>query len=66
MRGLAAVNSLIRHRILKPDGEQPGDVEESTLNLRSGRIAGAVLSLTGFSGIWEQDVTNSHPAETRH
>jgi hypothetical protein len=45
MRGLAAVNSIVRHGILKPDVEEPGHIE-----------AGHMLSLTGFSGIWEQDV----------
>jgi hypothetical protein len=42
LRGLAAVSSLVRHRILNPDAEEPGRVEPVH-----------VLSLTGFSGIWE-------------
>jgi len=42
MRGLTAVSSLIRHWILKPDVEVPGHVE-----------LGHMLSLTGFSGVWE-------------
>ncbi len=67
-RGLAAVGSLLRHRILKPDVEESeqGHIEHAMLDPGSGRIAGPALSLTGFSAIWEQDVSNSHPAETRH
>jgi hypothetical protein len=49
-RGLAGVKTIIR-RLWKPFGEEP---------------ARAVLSLTGFSGIWEPDVTNAYQAETRH
>jgi|HubBroStandDraft_6_1064221.scaffolds.fasta_scaffold177296_2 hypothetical protein len=49
-QSLAAVQTLMR-RIWKPFGEEP---------------ARAVLSLTGFSGVWEQDVTNSYQAEPRH
>jgi hypothetical protein len=64
-RGLAAVSRLIRRRILKPAGVAPGHAKETVPDLRSGWIASAVLSLTGFSGVWEQDVANSYPVETR-
>jgi hypothetical protein len=46
----AAVTMMTR-RIVKPDGQE---------------TARAVLSLTGFSGIWEPDAANRYPAETRH
>jgi hypothetical protein len=58
--------SPITDRLLKPDGQEPGPIEETMPNPRSGWLAGAVLSLTGFSAIWEPDVTNSLPAETRY
>ena len=64
-RRCLAAATLMRDRILKPD-EAPSHVEELVPALGSGRIAGAVLSLTGFSAIWEQDVTNAYPAQSRH
>jgi hypothetical protein len=42
MRRLAAVSSLIRHWILKPDVEELGRIKPVHM-----------LSLTGFSGVWE-------------
>jgi hypothetical protein len=42
---------MMTRRIVKPDGQE---------------TARAVLSLTGFSGIWEPDAANRYPAETRH
>lgn len=41
IRGIAALNTLMR-RMLKPTGDEK---------------VRAVLSLTGFSGIWEQEET---------
>jgi hypothetical protein len=76
MRGLAALRRLTGHRIPQPDGEEPGHIgpghiepshiEDVVLDLGSGVIAVAVLSLTGFSGIWEQDVANSYSAQSPH
>jgi len=51
IRGLVAASTLIGNRVLKPEGEELGNIEEIMLDLKSGQIAYAVLSLRGFPGI---------------
>jgi len=50
-RGLCAASTLMGHRVLTAAGEEPGNIEEIMLDLKSGRIAYAVLSFSGFPGI---------------
>lgn len=50
IRGLVAASTLVGSRVLK-GGEELGNIEEIMLDLKSGRIAYAVLSFTGFPGI---------------
>jgi hypothetical protein len=50
-RGLAAASMLLGHPVLKAGGEDLGYIEEIMLDLRSGQIAWAVLSFSGFPGI---------------
>jgi sporulation protein YlmC with PRC-barrel domain len=50
-RGLSAASTLMGHRVLTAAGEELGNIEEIMLDLRSGRIAYAVLSFSGFPGI---------------
>jgi len=51
IRGLVAASTLIGNRVLKPAGEELGNIEEIMLDLKSGQIAYAVLSFSGFPGI---------------
>jgi sporulation protein YlmC with PRC-barrel domain len=51
MRGLVAASTLVGHRVLKPTGDELGNIEEVMLDLEAGRIAYAVLSFRGFPGI---------------
>jgi len=51
IRGLVAASTLIGDRVLKPAGEELGNIEEIMLDLKSGQIAYAVLSFSGFPGI---------------
>jgi sporulation protein YlmC with PRC-barrel domain len=51
IRGLVAASTLVGSRVLKQGGEELGNIEEIMLDLKSGRIAYAVLSFSGFPGI---------------
>jgi sporulation protein YlmC with PRC-barrel domain len=51
MPGVVAASTLVGHPVLKSGGEQLGNIEEIMLDLKSGRIAYAVLSFTGFPAI---------------
>jgi sporulation protein YlmC with PRC-barrel domain len=51
IRGMAAASTLLGHRVMKSAGEELGNIEEIMLDLKSGRIAWAVLSFSGFPGI---------------
>jgi sporulation protein YlmC with PRC-barrel domain len=48
---VAAASTLVGHRVLKSGGEELGHIEEIMLDLKTGRIAYAVLSFSGFPGI---------------
>jgi len=49
-RGLAAASTLLGHPVLKARGVEVGHIEEIMLDLKSGQIAWAVLSFSGFPG----------------
>jgi sporulation protein YlmC with PRC-barrel domain len=51
LRGLVAACTLVGHSVLKPTGEELGNIEEIMLDVEAGRIAYAILSLRGFPGI---------------
>jgi len=51
IRGLVAASTLVGSRVLRGSGEELGNIEEIMLDLKSGRIAYAVLSFSGFPGI---------------
>jgi sporulation protein YlmC with PRC-barrel domain len=51
IRGLVAASTLIGDRVLKPEGEELGNIEEIMVDIKSGQIAYAVLSFSGFPGI---------------
>jgi sporulation protein YlmC with PRC-barrel domain len=51
MPGVVAASTLVGHPVVKSGGEKLGSVEEIMLDLKSGQIAYAVLSFSGFPGI---------------
>jgi sporulation protein YlmC with PRC-barrel domain len=51
IRGLVAASTLMGNRVLKPEGEELGNIEEIMLDVKSGQIAYAVLSFSGFPAI---------------
>jgi sporulation protein YlmC with PRC-barrel domain len=51
IRGVVAASTLIGNRVLTAAGEELGNIEEIMLDVKSGQIAYAVLSFSGFPGI---------------
>lgn len=49
-----SASSLIGDGVVNPQGEDLGKVEEIMLDIRSGRVAYAVLSFGGFLGLGEK------------
>jgi sporulation protein YlmC with PRC-barrel domain len=49
-RDMAPASTLLGHRVMMSAREELGNIEEIMLDLRSGRIAWAVLSFSGFPG----------------
>lgn len=54
IRGLVAASTLIGNRVLTAAGEEFGNIEEIMLDVKSGQIAYAVLSFSGFPGIGDK------------
>jgi sporulation protein YlmC with PRC-barrel domain len=51
IRGVVAASTLTGNRVLTAAGEELGNIEEIMLDVKSGQIAYAVLSFSGFPGI---------------